>query len=59
MPGVLSTAFQPGTRAIPNVPTPSNNIHISTNSALIQELLRIIRSEVRKQGGDVQAVLGY
>lgn len=61
MPGVLSTTYNPGTRATPNQGTPGRGggIHISSNSALINELLRMIRSEVRKQGGNVQNVLGY
>jgi phage-related protein len=33
-------------------------MYVESNSALVQEVLRLIRSEVRKQGGDVQLVLG-
>jgi len=33
-------------------------VYVNTTSALINELFRVIRSEIRKQGGDVQAVLG-
>lgn len=37
---------------------PPKTIFLDSNNALIQELLRIIRAEIRKQGGDVQTVLG-
>ena len=64
-PAVLNTYFNPGTRSIPNVGVPGvptggrpRQVYVNSNSAIIQELLRMIRSEVRKQGGDVQVVLG-
>lgn len=33
-------------------------VYLDSNSAFMQEILRYIRAEVRKQGGDVQVVLG-
>jgi hypothetical protein len=56
----------------PTVPTPPSTgsghggrdrggdrrVYVDSNSAIVQEVLRIIRAEVRKRGGDVQVVLG-
>jgi hypothetical protein len=63
-PATLSTYFNPGTRSIANASPPSvpggrpRQVYVNSSSAIIQELLRMIRAEVRKQGGDVQVVLG-
>jgi hypothetical protein len=36
----------------------SRTVYVDSNSALVQEIMRLIRTEVRKQGGDVQVALG-
>lgn len=53
----------------PSVPSPPSRggrggrggdrtVYVDSNSALVQEVLRLIRVEVRKNGGDVQVALG-
>lgn len=63
----LTQLLQPA----PSVPSPpshggggrggrdgSRTVYVDSNSALVQEIMRLIRTEVRKQGGDVQVALG-
>lgn len=63
-PAMLSTYYNPGTRSIANMGVPSSStsrpkqVTVSSDSFLIQAVLRAIRAEVRKQGGNVQVVLG-
>lgn len=56
-PSVPMSTSSGGSPATGGSGTP-RQVYINSDSALIQQILRMVKAEVRKQGGNVQAVLG-